>query len=85
MDAVINLQKWGNSRGLRITKDLIQRGKFSQDQPLKVSFKGSSMVLTPVKSKSTMTLEAMLKGVTPEMVGGEFDWGPDVGLEIVND
>jgi antitoxin MazE len=84
MDAVINLQKWGNSRGLRITKDLIKRGKFSDTQPLKVSFQGSSMVLTPVKSQSTLTLEAMLKGVTPEIVKDQFEWDGDMGLEIVS-
>ena len=30
------------------------------------------------------TLEGLLKGVTPELVGGEFDWGPDVGKEIID-
>lgn len=37
-------------------------------------------------SKTTrITLAEMLKDVTPEDVGGEMYWGPDVGNEIAED
>jgi antitoxin component of MazEF toxin-antitoxin module len=32
-----------------------------------------------------ITLDQMLKDVTPEAVGGEMYWGPDVGNEIIED
>lgn len=30
------------------------------------------------------TVDELLEGVTPELVGGEYDWGPDVGAEIID-
>ena len=39
-----------------------------------------SIVLTPVKD-SELTLDSMLFGITPDRVGGELDWGDDVGVE----
>ena len=35
-------------------------------------------------TKISNNLEAMLAGVTPELIGGELDWGMDVGFEKLN-
>lgn len=36
-----------------------------------------------MKNEKPITLKQMLKGVTPEIVGGELDWGDDVGMELL--
>ena len=83
--ATQSLQKWGNSSGVRLPKKIIKAAKLKDNQLLAVSLKGQSIVLTPIKSTDSFTLDKMLEGVTPENVHGEFDWGPDVGAEIIDD
>lgn len=84
MNVTLNLQKWGNSSGVRLPKKVIDAARLDPNQSMSVSLQGDSIILTPVR-KEEYTLETMLKGVTPEMVGGELDWGPDVGSEIIDD
>ncbi|MGH7234169.1 MAG: AbrB/MazE/SpoVT family DNA-binding domain-containing protein, partial [Candidatus Saccharimonadales bacterium] len=83
--ATQSLQKWGNSSGVRLPKKIIDAAKLKDQQLLTVSLKGRSIVLTPVKTTKALTLKEMLKGVTPKNVHGEFDWGLDVGAEIIDD
>lgn len=80
--ATQSLQKWGNSAGVRIPKKVIEEAHLKFNEELALSIQGKSVVLTPVKKSKRLTLEDMLKGVTPEVVGGEYDWGPPVGREI---
>lgn len=77
-----SLQKWGNSAGVRLPQKVIKEANLKLDEPLNISVKGKSVVLTPVRKKQKITLENMLKNVTPKDVGGEFDWGLPVGKEI---
>jgi len=80
--ATQSLQKWGNSAGVRIPKRVIDKARLKLDEDLSLSVQGRSVILTPVKKEKRFTLQDMLKGVTPEDVGGEYDWGPPVGKEI---
>ena len=85
MNITRNLQKWGNSSGIRLPKKVIDAAHLKPEQPMAISLKGRSIVLTPVSEEDDFTLEAMLKGVTPENVHPEVDWGEDVGAEIIDD
>ena len=80
MNITLSLQKWGNGTGVRIPKKVVQAAKLHINQPLSVVLQDDSIVLTPVKD-SELTLESMLRGVTPDQVSGELDWGEDVGAE----
>jgi antitoxin MazE len=77
-----SLQKWGNSAGIRLPKRVIEKARLELDQDLTVSVQGRSVILTPVDNKKHLALEDMLRGVTPENVGGEYDWGSPAGKEI---
>ena len=77
-----SLQKWGNSAGVRIPKKVIDKARLKLYEDLSLSVQGRSIILTPVKKEKRFTLQDMLKGVTPEDVGGKYDWGPPMGKEI---
>jgi antitoxin component of MazEF toxin-antitoxin module len=62
-------------------KKVLQADKLHINQPLAVSIQGDSILLTPVVDENELTLEHMLKGVTPELVGSELNWGKDVSAE----
>jgi antitoxin MazE len=80
-------QEWGNSTGIRIPKKVLQAAKWKPDQEVTIDVRGSSVILSPVKTpkEKLPTLEELLEGVTPENVHGLVDWGPDRGKEIIND
>lgn len=83
--ATQSLQRWGNSSGVRIPKKIIKAARLKDNQPLVVSIKDQSIVLTPIKEENEFTLDKMLEGVTPQNVHSEIDWGPDVEAEIIDD
>src|SRR5258706_13032615 len=66
MNITQNLQKWGNSSGVRLPKKVIDAARLRPDQTLSISLQGKSIVLTPVNNEDNFTLDTMLKGVTPE-------------------
>jgi antitoxin component of MazEF toxin-antitoxin module len=80
MQVTRSLQKWGNGTGVRLPKKVVEAAHLKLNQPLIVSLKGKSVVLTPVSEEKKITLDTLLAGVTPEQVG-EFQWGADVGAE----
>jgi antitoxin component of MazEF toxin-antitoxin module len=83
MNVTQDLQKWGNSTGIRLPKKVIAAAKLHPNQTMIISIVDGSIVLTPLKVNHDLTLESMLNGVTPEMVNGEIDWGEDVGSEEI--
>lgn len=85
MNVTLNLQKWGNSNGVRLPKKVIDAVHLAPNQAMSVSIQKGSILLTPVLGNEDFTLESMLRGVTPDLVGGEFAWGGDVGLERIDD
>ena len=81
MNITQSLQKWGNGTGVRLPKKVVDAAHIHINQPLEVSIRGKSIVLTPVANQDGTSLEALLQGVTPELVSGELSWGEDVGAE----
>jgi len=74
------VSRWGNSLGLRIPREAAQQLKLRAGERVRVEVKSGSMTVTPMRKKwSEMEL---LRGVTPELVEGEIDWGPPKGKEV---
>lgn len=81
MNITQSLQKWGNGTGVRIPKKVVDAAHLRINQQLTLTLQNRSIVLTPVIEKKEQTLDSMLDGVTPPIVGGELDWGKDTGAE----
>lgn len=82
MNITQDLQKWGNSTGVRIPKKVLQAARFEPNQTVKISIHGQSIVLTPAKDAVIPSLDDLLKDITPENKHGEYDWGQPVGKEV---
>ena len=80
MEITQSLEKWGNNQRVTLPKRVVEAVKVRINQPLAVTIKGRSIILTPVETEPT--LAELLMGVTPEIIGGEMDWGPNVGREL---
>lgn len=81
MDSIQTLQRWGNSSGIRLSKQILKAANLYDNQRVIITVQDGTIVLSPVKEQK-LTLKDLLLGVTPEMVSGEMGWGEDVGAEI---
>lgn len=72
--------RWGNSLGLRIPQEAADLLKLEEGGEVSIEVHNGTIVVRPERKKWT---EAdLLKGVTPEIVGGEVNWGGAVGREV---
>lgn len=74
------LQKWGNSIGVRLSKEVVKKVGFKDGKSVSVKTIGKSVIITPFKKEET--LDDLLSKVTPLNIHEEIDWGPPVGNEI---
>ncbi len=79
------LAKWGNSLGVRIPGAVLAETKLGVGSNVEITAEDGELRLKPVKParRKRYTLDELLKGMTPENVHPEIDWGPDVGREII--
>lgn len=77
------LAKWGNSIGVRIPAAVLTETKLEAGSTVEITAEGDELRLRLVKPvrRKHYTLDELLKGVTPDKVHPEIDWGPDVGRE----
>jgi antitoxin MazE len=72
--------RWGNSLGLRLPQEATELLGLRDGEEVSVEVRDGSITITPARTRWT---EAdLLKGVTPEAVRGEVDWGGPVGKEV---
>jgi antitoxin MazE len=75
------IQKWGNSLALRIPKSFAAETHLEQGTLVEVSLHDGKLLVTPLPPPA-ITLEELLKHVTPQNLHQEVDTGPAVGGEV---
>lgn len=77
-----NVQKWGNSLGVRLPKELIEINGLFDGAPVQI-FKNKKMI---VIKKASVSPENNFKGliaqITPDNMHGYTDWGKSQGKEL---
>jgi antitoxin MazE len=79
MDSSI-VNKWGNSLGVRIPQNVALEVGLAVGTVVNVEVVDNKVIISPRQKK--YQLDELLVGVTPELIGGEYDWGAPVGREI---
>ena len=62
------VKKWGNSAAVRIPASVLQAVHLGIDEAVDVREENGRIVIEPIRSSKTYTLEELLAGVTPENV-----------------
>ncbi len=75
------VSKWGNSLGVRIPHEAAERLKLKAGEQVSVEVNNDSIIIRAIRKRRSWSLDALLEGVRPESVGGEFPWGRPVGKE----
>lgn len=78
------IQRWGNSQGLRLKREVLQPLGLSAGDPVEISVSSGRIVVSPSKKikKQAVDLKKLLSGVSQNRKVKEVDWGPPVGKEV---
>lgn len=78
----LKIQKWGNSLALRIPSSIAKRAGFHAGQPVRLSMRDSSVLVSPA-GKPFLTLGQRLAIFDPQSHGGEAMAAKQTGREVM--
>jgi len=77
------IQKWGNSQGLRLPKNLLADAQLGVGDEVDISVKDGIMIVTPAKKiRGKHRLKDLVARIPKNYQTGEVDWGEPVGKEV---
>lgn len=77
------IQKWGNSQGLRLPKNLLIDAQLGVGDDVNISVKDGIMIVTPTKIvRGKYNLKDLVARIPKETEIGETEWGKPVGKEV---
>lgn len=77
------IQKWGNSQGLRITKNLLAEAQLDIGDEVDIRVKEGMMVVSPAKKiRGRYSLKELVERIPKDYTSGEAQWGEPAGKEI---
>ena len=86
--AAVTIQKtskvarWGNSLGLRIPQEGVERLKLKEGESVNVRVTGDAITIRRARARKKWTEKELLKGITPAMCGPDLI--PDrAGKELI--
>lgn len=79
---VTKVQKWGNSQGLRFTKDVLQEAQIDVGDEVTVSVRGGRIIVEPLtKVRGRYKLRELVAKIPKGYRAEEVDWGRPTGKE----
>ena len=80
---ITKVQKWGNSQGLRISKDLLADADIEVGDAVDVAVCDGALVVTPVRRvRGGVALEDLVREIPGDYKPEAVDWGPPVGRAL---
>ncbi len=75
------IKTWGNSQGVRLSKEVLQAAAMSIDDVLDIKVSNGMIILVkPFRHKTLEERAAEFDG--KHLLDGEYDWGEAVGREV---
>ena len=79
---VKKVQKWGNSQGLRLARQVLEEARISVGDPVDVSTRDGVIVIAPVRRvRGKQSLQELVSRIPKNYKAREVDWGKPVGRE----
>jgi antitoxin MazE len=77
------IQKWGNSQGLRLTKNVLMDAQINVGDEVDVSVKNGAIIVSPAKRiRGRHNLKDLVARIPEDYETFEVDWGEPVGKEV---
>jgi antitoxin MazE len=82
MNMVTKVQKWGNSQGLRLAKQVLEEARISVGDSVDVSTRDGVIVIAPVRRvRGKQSLQELVSRIPKNYKSREVEWGKPVGRE----
>jgi antitoxin MazE len=80
---VTKVQKWGNSQGLRLSKQLLDDAQISVGDDVEVAVHDGVIVVAPVRHlRGKHNLRELVRRIPKDYQAKELDWGRPAGKEV---
>jgi len=80
---ITKIQKWANSQGLRLSKELLCDAEINVGDAVDVAVRQGSLVVTPIRRiRGGHDLRELVSRIPKDDRPEEVDWGPPVGREV---
>ena len=80
---VTKIQKWGNSQGLRLAKQVLEDAHLSLGDDVNVTVQDGLIVIAPARRvRGRQSLEKLVSHIPKDYKAEEIHWGEPVGREI---
>ena len=77
------IQKWGNSQGIRLAKNLLADAQLGVGDEVDISVKDGIMIVTPAKRiRGRHKLKDLVARIPENYKTSEVDWGEPMGKEV---
>jgi antitoxin MazE len=80
-----NIVKWGNSRGIRLSKNLLDSVNLTDNDKVDVMVENNSIIITKASTRKHRTLKERLSGHNGSYEFVECDTGMALGYEVIED
>jgi antitoxin MazE len=80
---VTKIQKWGNSQGLRLARQVLEDAHISVGDEVDVTTRDGMIVIAPVRRiRGKQSLQELVSRIPMNYEAKEVDWGKPVGREV---
>jgi antitoxin MazE len=80
---VTRIQKWGNSQGLRLAKQVLEDAHIAVGDEVDVTTRDGMIVIAPARRiRGKQNLQALVARIPRNYKPGEVDWGKPLGKEV---
>lgn len=80
---ITKVQKWGNSQGLRLSKELLSNVEIGVGDAVDVAARDGVLVVTPVRRvRGGRDLRELVRRIPKDYRAESLDWGEPVGKEV---
>ena len=80
---VTKIQKWGNSQGLRVSKEMLEKAHVAIGDSVEISLQKGAILVKPVKQlRRKYTLRQLIAQMPKNYKSGTEEWGKPVGREV---
>ena len=78
----VNIQKWGNSQGIRIPKYMLDDLSWSDNETVDITIENGKIVIERTSPSQKKNIVELFEGFNGKYDAEEFDWGEPSGREV---
>ena len=78
----VNIQRWGNSQGIRIPKHMLDDLSWSDNETVDITVENGKIVIERTSPSQKKNIVELFEGFKGKYDAEEFDWGEPSGREV---